>query len=74
MGRACSGESGCEKGQQWEKALELARKMVWQGPAPDVISYNTVIRQGLKALHLRMREVEAVGVYPRLAGISTVSV
>ncbi len=35
--------SACEKGGQWEQAMQLLQQMVKQGITPNVISYNAAI-------------------------------
>ena len=35
--------SACEKGVQWDRALELLQEMVQQFVMPNVVSYSTTI-------------------------------
>jgi pentatricopeptide repeat protein len=68
--------SACEKGGQWEQALELLREMDSRGIQPNEVSYNAAISacekgdQWEQALKL-LREMDSHGIIPDVVSYNT---
>jgi len=46
--------SACEKGQQWEQALQLLETMLWLGVEANIITFNAVLSALEKAALWRL--------------------